>query len=345
MNAPSYSYPSKAVVTGGAGFIGSELVRQLCEQGCEVVVVDTLVNGKLENLPSEYRERWRLEKADIRDENRLRPLLHSSCVVYHLACMGVRHSLHSPLENHAVNASGSLTLVKLAHEQQVKRFVHVSSSEVYGTALTAPMSETHPTFPTTVYGSSKLCGEAYARAFFSTYEFPTVVVRPFNTYGPRCHHEGDSGEVIPKFLLRCTAGQPLIIFGDGLQTRDFSYVSDTAAGILKAGLSEKAIGQTINLGSAEETSILALSEAVARSLGAEQVSIRHEAARPGDVRRHLCDSSKAHMLLGHTAKINLAEGLQRLKNWYDETGYSAQELLASEEIFNWERSKPRDPAR
>ena len=117
------------------------------------------------------------------------------------------------------------------------------------------MTEEHPTYPSTVYGSSKLAGECYARAYHATYGYPTVVVRPFNTYGPRSHHEGDSGEVIPKFMLRCLAGRPLVVFGDGSQTRDFTYVSDSAAGILLAGEDDRATGQTFNLGFGAEVTI------------------------------------------------------------------------------------------
>src|SRR5207253_3360712 len=116
-------------------------------------------------------------------------------------------------------------------------------------------SENHPPQPMTVYGASKLAGECYARAYHRTYGFETVVLRPFNSYGPRCHHEGDSGEVIPKFMLRCMAGKPMVIFGDGEQTRDFTFVSDTARGIVAAGMAGDAIGHTINLGQGRENSI------------------------------------------------------------------------------------------
>src|SRR6185503_3170205 len=160
-----------------------------------------------------------------RDVSAYAPILREADVVYHLACLGVRHSVHSPLDNHDVNATGTLQLLEASRAAGVPKFVYVSSSEVYGTAKWVPMTEDHPTFPSTVYGGSKLAGECYTRAFSRTYGYPTVVVRPFNTYGPRSHHEGDGGEVIPKFLLRCLAGKPMIIFGLG--ARDYSRGHDS----------------------------------------------------------------------------------------------------------------------
>ena len=197
----------KYLVTGGAGFIGSELVRQLARENARVVVVDNLINGKAANLVDLAAANVELVVADVRDQTRMSQLLTDDIdCVFHLACLGVRHSIHSPYENHEVNATASLQLLAQARKAGVRRFVYVSTSEVYGTARWTPMTEEHPTYPMTVYGSSKLAGECYARAFYETYGYATVVVRPFNTYGPRCHHEGDSGEVIPKFMLRAIAG-------------------------------------------------------------------------------------------------------------------------------------------
>jgi UDP-glucose 4-epimerase len=198
------------------------------------------------------------------------------------------------------------------------------------------MSEEHPAFPMTVYGASKLAGECYTRAFHRTYGYPTAVVRPFNTYGPRCHHEGDSGEVIPKFLLRCMAGRPMVIFGDGTQTRDFAYVSDTARGILLAGFADGAVGQTINLGSGSEISINELARQVTAVLGRPDAQVVHDQPRPGDTLRLCADMTKARHVLGFEPRISLREGLTMLRDWYLALGQPPEVLLEQETVRNWE---------
>lgn len=333
----------KVLVTGGAGFIGSELVRLLVkENDAEIIVVDNLVNGRAENLAGLPAEQVRLVVADVRDQERMREMLRGVEVVYHLACLGVRHSIHSPEENHEVNATATLKLLGSAREAGVSRFVYVSTSEVYGTARWVPMSEEHPTFPMTVYGSSKLAGECYTRAYFETYDYPTVVVRPFNAYGPRCHHEGDSGEVIPKFMLRGLAGLPMVIFGDGSQTRDFTYVSDTARGIMLAGFAEEAIGQTINIGSSHEIAVRDLAQEIARVLGLEQANIIFERPRPGDVLRLYADAAQAKALLAFEPRVSFREGLMRLRDWYLSQGVAPEALLENEIVLNWQVEESSD---
>lgn len=331
----------KVVVTGGAGFIGSELVRQLWDAGALVTVIDNLVNGRRENLDG-LPDRVELAMVDIRDEDKVSALIRNAEVVFHLACLGVRHSIHSPRENHDVNATATLDLLKMSRANNVGRFVYVSSSEVYGTAMSVPMKEDHPTFPMTVYGASKLAGECYARAYHRTYDFPTVVVRPFNSYGPRCHHEGDSGEVIPKFMLRTMAGRPMVVFGDGTQTRDFTYVSDTARGILLAGTCPGAIGETLNLGQGSEVQIMELAREVAAVVGAVSTSMEHIGPRPGDVLRLYSDSSKSERLIGFTPSIGLREGLAQLHGWYRDSGLPAATLLQRERVRNWEVSSAHE---
>jgi UDP-glucose 4-epimerase len=202
--------------------------------------------------------------------------------------------------------------------------------------MRVPMTEEHPPFPMTVYGASKLAGECYARAFHRTYGYATVMVRPFNAFGPRCHHEGDSGEVIPKFLLRCLAGRPMVVFGDGTQTRDFTFVRDTARGILLCGQSEAAVGQTINLGSGREIAIRELANVVAEVAGRTGAEVVYEVSRPGDVLRLYADATKARQLLDFEPQVSLKEGLRLLMNWYLEQGKSPDQFLAQEVVRNWE---------
>jgi len=326
----------RVLVTGGAGFIGSEVVRQLAAHGFDVLIVDNLMNGKRENLEAVLAKNVELAVADIRDQKSMTSLFRGVDIVFHLACLGVRHSLHSPIENQEVNATATLGLLAIAMAQEVKRFVYISTSEVYGMVHTAPIAENHSTLPYTVYGASKLAGEAYTRAFWHTYGYPTVMLRPFNAYGPRCHHEGDSGEVIPRFMLRCLAGRPMVIFGDGTQTRDFTFVSDTAAGILAAGLSDASVGRTLNLGSGKEIEIQLLAKMISEVLGRPDAQILYTDPRPGDVVRLLSDSSKAKELLNFKTTVKLRDGLARLRDWYATQGESPEELLEREIERNWE---------
>mgnify|MGYP000853827480 CR=1 FL=1 len=326
----------RVLVTGGAGFIGSELTRQLVDLGAFVVVVDNLSNGKADNLQGIKEDCVELAVADIRDRVRMADLMSGVDLVFHLAALGVRHSIHSPEENHAVNATGTLGLLIEARRSGVGRFVCVSTSEVYGTGYKVPMDEDHPTYPMTVYGAAKLAGECYARAFYRTYGYPVVVIRPFNTFGPRSHHEGDSGEVIPKMMLRTLAGKPLIIFGDGEQTRDFTYVSDTAQGIIQAGLSGQTIGETINIGSGREITINALADRITSILGHPNAEVIHQAQRPGDTLRLFADISRARALCGFEPTVNLDEALEKLRDWYLSLDATPQALLRDEQEHNWE---------
>lgn len=325
----------RILVTGGAGFIGSELVSQLVAEGHEVIVADNLVNGKRANLDHLEGTRCTLAVVDIRDQQAMASLMKGVSIVYHLACLGVRHSLHDPLANHDVNATGSLTVLEAARRAGVPRFVYVSSSEVYGTARYAPMSEDHPTFPMTVYGGGKLAGECYARALHRVHGYPTVVVRPFNSFGQRSHHEGDSGEVIPKFMLRAMAGREMVIFGDGAQTRDFTHVSDTARGIRLAGMSEAAIGQTINLGQGSEISMNSLASEIALAVGRPDAPVCYDSPRPGDVLRLIADSSLARDILGFVPQVSLKDGLRQLHRWYLAGHVPAERLLHDEHTHNW----------
>jgi UDP-glucose 4-epimerase len=331
--------PGLDLVVGGAGFIGSELVRQLATSGRRVTVLDDLSTGSRERLGDLAPDSVRLVVGSILDGDLLSTLVPEAERIFNLACVGLRRSIYDPDPSHAVNATGAFRLLEAARRAGVSRFVHVSSSEVYGTAQRAPMDEDHPTHPTTPYGAAKLAGEAYARAYHRTYGLPVVVLRPFNSYGPAGHHEGDSGEAIPRFMLRAMAGQPLVIFGDGSQTRDFTFVGDTARGILLAAASEGAIGETINLGSGRDVAIGDLARQISDLVAAGRATITRDSARPGDLDRLIADSSKAEHLLGWRARVAFAEGLATMHQWYLSLRQSPGELIANDIDRNWEPNK------
>ena len=334
----------RVLVTGGAGFIGSEVVRQLAARGFSVRIVDNLINGRQENLEGVLGGNVELYAVDIRDTKSMTSLVRDVDIVFHLACLGVRHSIHSPIENQEVNASATLGLLHVARSKNVRRFVYISTSEVYGMVHTAPIAEGHSTLPFTVYGASKLAGEAYTRAYWRTYQYPTVVLRPFNAYGPRCHHEGDSGEVIPRFMLRCLAGRPMVIFGDGTQTRDFTFVSDTAAGIIAAGLSDLSIGQTLNLGSGKEIEIQVLAKMIAEVLDRPAAEILLHGAPAGGC----CPSALRQFPSAATSEIQanrrVARGLGTLRDWYASRNVSPERLFEQEIERNWEIQAPTNAA-
>lgn len=326
------------LVVGGAGFIGSALVRELAAAGHPVTVLDDLSTGTRENIDGVAGVE--LVQGSMLDEALATRLVGEADVVFHLACLGVRHSIHSPRANHEANATGTLVLLEAARQQGVDRFVYTSTSEVYGTAMTAPMDEQHPTWPHTVYGGAKLAGEAYVRAYHRTYGMPTVVLRPFNAFGPRSHHEGDSGEVIPKFIVRLMNDEPPRIFGDGTQTRDFTFVDDTARGIAAAAEADEAIGQTLNLGSGSEVTINGLARTIAEVTGRPHVEPVHDAPRPGDVLRLIADSSRARQLLDWQPRVSLDEGIAALLEWHESRGTDWAHELERDVQHNWEPVHP-----
>ena len=328
---------ARVLVTGGAGFIGSHLVDELVTRRHveHVTVIDSLVNGSRANLAHWAGDpRVRLIEADVRSETALRAV-DGIDVVFHLACLGVRHSLHDPITNHEVNATATLRLLERARTAGIGRFVHVSSSEVFGTAQRVPMDERHPTWPETVYGAAKLAGEAYARAAFRTHGLPVIVVRPFNTYGPRSHFEGDSGEILPRTIVRNLCGLPALIYGDGHQTRDFMHVSDTARGLALLAESDAAVGKTVNFGSGEEVQIRSLARTVAWLTGRPDLNAVHLEDRPGDVRRLLVDAHLMHRLTGFTPAMPFDAGVADLVRWFRSRPSTPEQMLQRIEDRNW----------
>ncbi len=331
----------RIIVTGGAGFIGSHVVDQLADTGNQVVVIDNLSTGHRRNLARHLEpvagngscRRVVLVEADITDANAMHDLIVDADVVIHMAVACIRTSLNNPRHVHDVNANGSFNVCLAAKNNRVGRLVYVSSSEVYGSARSVPMTEDHPTLPTTVYGASKLVGEAYTLAMEQVHGLPVVVVRPFNTYGPREPSGGIRAEVIPKFVLRTMAGDRPIVFGSGLQTRDFTWVEDTARGIVASTtLAEK--GTTVNVGRGQEVPIRQLADKVLAIFGRGGEVPIFDAARPGDVGRHCADVKRADRLMGWRPTVSIDEGLRRYIDWVSNQ-VDAVDWLSSDLCRNW----------
>jgi UDP-glucose 4-epimerase len=324
------------MVTGGAGFIGSHLVDTLLHSN-KVIVVDDLSSGEIDNFKHHLgKDNFTFIQTDINDLDQMSMLLRDTQVVFHLAAKCLRVSLSEPGLAHTVNASGTLNLCKLARAADIERFFYMSSSEVYGTAKIVPMTENHPLEPTTPYGASKLAGEAYARSYFLSFGLPVVIVRPFNCYGPREHMKGASGEVIPRFVLRVMNGQSPVIFGDGSQTRDFTYVDDIVRGLVLACECDSLVGQTINIAAGEEVSVLQIARIITGLLDEQKrVEPAYMASRPGDVQRHSADISKAQKVLGFKPQVGIEEGIGQYISWIKQQDYDIQQLFQEEILINW----------
>ena len=325
------------LVTGGAGFIGSNLVHELIKDSQNnIVVLDNFSTGKKENLALiSNNPRLKVIEGDITNKNLVDDITKNIDMIYHLAVQCVRLSFSNPDLVHEVNSTGTLNLLNSAVKNKIKKFVYVSSSESYGTALTnGPMDENHPLRPTTVYGASKAAGELYTIGTHISHNLPMVIIRPFNSYGPYEHYEGVFGEVIPKFIIRAYNDQPLLIHGDGEQTRDFTYVLDTVKGMILAANNDKLIGQAVNIAYGREVSINNIAKAVLKATG-KTVPVEHTPNRPGDVRRHFADITKAKSVLGFKPEMLLEEGIVKYINWLKNQNFDFKKALTEEVPYNW----------
>lgn len=331
---------SRVLVTGGAGFIGSHLVDRLLSAGNDVTVIDDFSTGSRKNLAHhDSNPRLTIAEMDIMDLDSVMRVTEGIDFVFHMACRNVRLSLRQPTIVHDVNATGTLNTLKAAAKAKVKRYLYCSSSEVNGTADIVPMPEEYHFKPETIYGASKLTGEYYTQVFQRSNWLSTVIVRPHNNYGPREHYEGISGEVIPRFILAAFSGNSPVVYGDGLQTRDFTYVLETADYLVRLLECEKAVGETVNLCYGSETSILSIAEHI-REMVTPDLELQFAPHRPNDVLRLYGDNSTLKRLLGDAPKVDIRKGLEQTIAWFRENVPLTPAVLESMSPENWEDVSP-----
>ena len=306
---------NSALVTGGAGFIGSHLVRALLHDGCHVRVLDNFSTGNRTNL-AEVESSIELIEGDIRHADTCSTACDDIDTIYHLAALGsVPRSIDDPLTTNAVNVVGTLNMLGAARDTGVTSFVFASSSSVYGDTPTLPKHESMRPLPRSPYAVSKLACEEYCRAFASVYTMNTVILRYFNVFGPRQNPNSQYSAVIPRLLLAITEGQQPILYGDGLQSRDFTYVDNVVNANRLAARAPDVSGQIFNIACGEQITLKQVLSDIAVDMKCE-VSPCYQPARPGDVKHSRADIEAAQKWLGYTPKVLYAEGIKQTVHFY-----------------------------
>jgi len=325
------SRPQRAIVTGGAGFIGSHLVERLLADGQDVVVLDNLAIGREKNLAKALATgRCTFHRVDIRERLALPPLFEGAHTVYHLAALAdIVPSIEKPVEYFTTNVDGTFNVVEAARTCGVRRLVYAASSSCYGIPDSYPTPEDAPIRPQYPYALTKYLGEQIALHWDAVYDIPTISLRFFNVFGPRARTSGTYGAVFGVFLAQKLAGKPFTVVGDGTQTRDFTFVSDIVDGIVTAARSGLR-DEILNLGSGGTYSVNEL----CRLLGGE---IQHIPKRPGEPDCTFADTTKARELLGWSARTSFEDGvrimLEHIEDWRDAPLWDAQSIAGATRVW------------
>ena len=300
---------SRVLVTGGAGFIGSNLVRALLESGHDVRVLDNFSTGNRENLDGIDVE---IVEGELRSYERVHNAVRGVEVVYHLGALGsVPRSVQDPLTSSAVNVEGTLNVLLAARDEGIRRVVFSSSASVYGSSRTMPTTEDSLPDPVSPYGVAKLAAERYCVSFSRVYEkFETVVLRYFNVFGPRQSPFSQYAAAVPLFITKIAAGEEIDIYGDGEQSRDFTFVGNVVDATIRAGSADGASGEIFNVAAGSPASVNHVAETIGSILG-KPVKRRPQPQRAGDLRDSWADLSKSERVLGYRPQTALEEGLRR----------------------------------
>lgn len=309
---------ARYLITGGAGFIGSNIAHRLVGMGENVVVFDNFDTGRKANLEGISKaSNLTIVEGDVRDLTEFKKeAKKADFILHHAAIPNVQLSMKKPIDVNDVNVSGTLNVLLAAHTYSgVKRVVFASSSAAYGDSPTLPKVETMQNSPLSPYAVSKIAGEDYCRMFYSSFRTDTVVLRYFNVFGPRQNPKSQYAAVVPKFISVLKRGRDPVIYGDGKQSRDFSYVENVVDANVLATQTPKAGGEILNVACGTRVTILGLANFLGQVLGRE-VNPKFEKARVGDVRHSLADITKAREFLGYRPKFGIEEGLRLTVDWF-----------------------------
>jgi nucleoside-diphosphate-sugar epimerase len=308
----------KLLVTGGAGFIGSHVVERLVTDGHDVTVLDDLSTGRRENVSHFVGRSLRVVEGDVRQPRHVEKAMAGAQFVIHLAALpSVARSVADPDTTNAVNVQGTLNVLVAARAAKVRRVVYASSSSAYGDTPSLPKSEAMAPQPLSPYAVSKLAGEYYCRVFFGNYGLETVCLRYFNVFGPRQDPDSEYAAVVPKFVTALMDRRKPTIFGDGKQTRDFTFVENVVEANLAACTAARGPGEVLNIACGDRVTIAGLAHMIGESVGTN-LEPKLKPARSGDVRHSLADITRAQDVIGYRVRVGLREGLERTVEWFRE---------------------------
>ena len=312
------------VVTGGAGFVGSHIAAALSASGARVRVLDDLSTGHRENL-DEIRGDFEFVQGSVADEELLLKALDGVELIFHEAAIpSVPRSVEAPRQTHIASVDGTFSLLNAAREKKVRRVVYAASSSAYGDQPTLPKSEGMLPDPLSPYAVAKLVGEYYCRVFTRVYGLETVALRYFNVFGPRQDPTSQYSGVVSRFISSLLGKERPVIYGDGEQSRDFTYIDNIVAANMAAAESKGAVGNVINVANGERVTLNELLAVLKELIGKQEVEAEYLAPRVGDVRHSLAEISMARELLGYESKVDLREGLKRTIDWWKSSRFARQ---------------------
>ena len=306
-----------SLVTGGAGFIGSNMVRFLLDKGETVRVLDNFETGKQENL-AEVADKIEVVEGDIRDESAVRESVKGVQVIYHLAALGsVPRSIDEPQTSHDVNVTGIFNMLKASCDAKVKRFIFASSSSIYGDSPVLPQHEGLPLLPISPYGATKAAGEIYCKAFYETYGLETISLRYYNVFGPRQDPNSQYAAAIPLFVSALLRDESPKIFDDGEQSRGFTYIENVLVSNWLAAQVKETHGEAINISTVNAVTVNTVVKTITELLE-KDIKPVYAPPRPGDIKHSLADVALAKEVIGYEPKISFAEGIRMAIDWYRE---------------------------